>query len=54
VEGLWNFGLEKLSSVRSLMSCPVRSWKIRMLRAMWTVEVWLLASLKDLWELFAV
>jgi hypothetical protein len=41
VKGLLNFELEEPLSVKSFVECSLVSWKIRLLRAMQMMEVWL-------------
>lgn len=37
---IYNFGLEKLLSILSLMGRSVKAWKMRMLRAMQIMGAW--------------
>ena len=47
VEGLRNFGQERILSVQSLVSCSVVAWKKGLLREMYTTEAWLVTFQRE-------
>lgn len=55
VEALWNLGPEKPLGVESSMNYSVGAWKIKMLKAVMTMETWLVkfqSEAKTIWGLF--
>jgi hypothetical protein len=46
VEDLWSFGLQKLLNVESSVSCSLGIWKIRILKAVQTIQGWHLSFRK--------
>lgn len=47
MEGLWDFGLEKLLSAESSVGCPAGAWTVRMWRAGQTTEACLACDVSE-------